>query len=73
MFWLFVEENSTAMTNSLAERQLRKYITYRKKLLLIWSRWENEYVKRMLSLYISCRLANSSPFAQRSSCINKAV
>jgi len=52
------------MTNNLAERQLRKYVIYRKKLLFTWSEWGNQFVERILSLYLSCRLKKTSAFAQ---------
>jgi len=64
MMWLFAKERAIAMTNNLAERQLRKYVIYRKKLLFTWSEWGNQFVERILSLYLSCRLKKTSAFAQ---------
>jgi transposase len=64
MLWRFVKDKAIDMTNNLAERQLRKYVTYRKKLFFTWSDWGNEFVERMLSLFLSCRLSNSNAFAQ---------
>ncbi len=34
MMWLFVKKDGIAMTNNLAERQLRKYVIYRKNYFL---------------------------------------
>lgn len=70
MLWHFVKDKAIDMTNNLAERQLRKYVTYRKKLLFTWSSWGNEFVERMLSLYLTCRLNNDSPFSQLALSIN---
>jgi len=64
MMWLFVKEKGIAMTNNLAERQLGKYVIYRKKLLFTWSEWGNQYVERMLSLYLSYRLRKDNAFAK---------
>lgn len=64
MMWLFVKKQGIAMTNNLAERQIRKYVVYRKKLLFTWSEWGNQFVERMLSLFLTCRLNNSSAFSQ---------
>jgi transposase len=72
MFWLFVKDKAIEMTNNLAERQIRKYVTYRKKLLFTWSTWGNEYVERILSLYLSCRLKKENSFALLLHCINTA-
>jgi transposase len=64
MMWLFVKKQGIAMTNNLAERQIRKYVIYRKKLLFTWSAWGNEFVERMLSLYLTSGLKKTSAFAQ---------
>lgn len=64
MMWLFIKKQGIAMTNNLAERQLRKYVVYRKKLLFTWSDWGNQFVERMLSLYLTCRLNKTSAFSQ---------
>ncbi|WP_394330107.1 IS66 family transposase [Candidatus Amoebophilus asiaticus] len=37
MIWRFAKDKSIEMANNLAERQLRKYVIYRKKLLFTWS------------------------------------
>jgi transposase len=70
MLWRFVKDKAIDMTNNLAERQLGKYVTYGKKLLFTWSTWGNEFVERMLSLYLTCRLNNDSPFSQLAQSIN---
>lgn len=62
MMWLFVKKQGIAMTNNLAERQIRKYVLYRKKLLFTWSDWGNQFVERILSLYLSCRLNKTKAF-----------
>lgn len=64
MMWLFVKKQGIAMTNNLAERQIRKYVLYRKKLLFTWSDWGNQFVERMLSLYLTCRLNKTGAFSQ---------
>lgn len=68
--WRFVENRSIAMTNNLAERQIRKYVLYRKKLLFTWSQWGNEYVERILSLFLTARLNKNNAFAQLKGYIN---
>jgi len=72
MLWRFVEDKAIDMTNNLAERQLRKYVTYRKKLLFTWSTWGEEFVERMLSLFLTCRLNNSNSFDQLLLAINSS-
>lgn len=64
LMWLFVKNRSIEMTNNLAERQLRKYVVYRKKLLFTWSEWGNRFVERILSLYLTAGLRKVSPFRQ---------
>lgn len=70
MMWLFVKKKDIAMTNNLAERQVRKYVLYRKKLLFTWSEWGNQFVERILSLYLTCRLKKASAFTQLSHAIS---
>jgi transposase len=70
MMWRFVKDKTVEMTNNLAERQLRKYVIYRKKLLFTWSNWGNEFVERIQSLYLSCRLSQSNAFTHLLQCIN---
>jgi transposase len=72
MFWRFVRDRTIAMTNNLAERQLGKYVTYRKKLFFTWSDWGNEFVERMLSLFLTTRLAKGNPFSQLTHAISTA-
>jgi transposase len=64
MMWRFLEVEGIEMTNNLAEGQIRKYVIYRKKLLFTWSDWGNQFVERVLSLFLTCRLQNTSPFMQ---------
>jgi len=70
MMWRFVKDKAIEMTNNLAERQLRKYVIYRKKLLFTWSEWGNEFVERIQSLYLSSRLSKRNPFSELTQCIN---
>jgi len=72
MLWRFVKDKAIDMTNNLAERQIRKYVTYRKKLLFTWSTWGEEFVERMLSLFLTCRLNNSNSFHQLLQAINSS-
>jgi transposase len=65
MMWRFIEKEGVEMTNNLAERQIRKYVLYRKKLLFTWSSWGNLFIERIMSLFLSCNLAGkilSLPF-----------
>lgn len=64
MMWRFAKDKAIEMTNNLAERQLRKYVIYRKKLLFTWSEWGNEFVERIQSLYLSSRLSKRNPFSE---------
>lgn len=70
MMWRFAKNKLIEMTNNLAERQLRKYVVYRKKLLFTWSEWGNEFVERIQSLYLSSRLSKRNPFSELIQCIH---
>lgn len=58
MMWRFVDNREIEPTNNLAERQIRKYVVYRKKSLFTWSQRGNEFIERILSLFLTCRLQN---------------
>ena len=62
MMWRFVQREDVDMTNNLAERQLRKFVLYRKKLLFTWSNWGMLFVERMLTLFLSSNLRGDNPF-----------
>jgi hypothetical protein len=47
-------------------------VTYRKKLLFTWSTWGEEFVERMLSLFLTSRLNNSNSFHQLLQAINSS-
>jgi transposase len=53
MMWRFVDQEDVDMTNNLAERQLRKFVIYGKKLLFTWPNWGMLFVERMLNLFLS--------------------
>lgn len=67
--WRFLEDSIIEMTNNLAERQIRKYVMYRKKLLFTWSNWGQEFVERILSLYLTCRQQGVNAFLELKRCI----
>ena len=62
MMWRFVDQKNVEMTNNLAERQLRKFVIYRKKLLFTWSNWGMLFVERVLSLFLSAKLRGHNSF-----------
>ena len=70
MMWRFVDQKDVEMTNNLAERQLRKFVIYRKKLLFTWSNWGMLFVERMLSLFLSSKLRGDNPFQLLLTAIN---
>lgn len=69
MMWRFVDHPEIEPTNNLAERQIRKYVIYRKKSLFTWSQRGNEFIERILSLFLTCRLQNQSSFLKLSNLI----
>jgi transposase len=69
MMWRFVDNREIEPTNNLAERQIRKYVVYRKKSLFTWSDRGNEFVERILSLFLTCRLQKQNPFLNLSKLI----
>jgi transposase len=66
MMWRFVDNREIEPTNNLAERQIRKYVVYRKKSLFTWSQRGNEFIERIFSLFLTCRLQNQSSFLRLS-------
>ena len=66
MMWRFVEVPEVELTNNLAERQIRKYVVYRKKSLFTWSQKGNEFMERILSLFLTCRLQKQNAFSNLS-------
>ena len=62
MMWRFVDNAQIEPTNNLAERQIRKYVVYRKKSLFTWSQRGNEFIERIFSLFLTCRLQNQNSF-----------
>ena len=69
MMWRFVDHPELEPTNNLAERQIRKYVVYRKKSLFTWSDRGNEFVERILSLFLTCRLQKQNSFLELSQLI----
>ena len=70
MMWRFVNNREIEPTNNLAERQIRKYVVYRKKSLFTWSQRGNEFIERILSLFLTCRLQNQNSFLRLSNLIS---
>jgi transposase len=66
MMWRFVGNPEIEPTNNLAERQVRKYVVYRKKSLFTWSQRGNEFIERIFSLFLTCRLQNQNAFLKLS-------
>lgn len=64
MMWLFRHAHNLEPTNNLAERQIRKYVIYRKKSFFTWSRRGEEFIERIMSLFLSCRLQNQNAFSK---------
>ena len=63
MMWRFVKHlDLLEPTNNLAERQLRKYVIYRKRSFFTWSERGNRFLERILSLFLSCRQQQLNPF-----------
>ncbi len=60
MMWRFVENSEIDLTNNLAERQIRKYVIYRKKSFFTWSQRVNEFMERILSLFLTCSAGRES-------------
>ncbi len=69
MMWRFVDNREIEPTNNLAERQIRKYVVYRKKSLFTWSQRGNEFIERILSLFLTCRLQNQNSFLRLSNLV----
>ena len=69
MMWRFVDDPDIEPTNNLAERQIRRYVVYRKKSLFTWSQRGNEFIERIFSLFLTCRLQNQNPFLKLSQLI----
>ena len=69
VMWRFIDHPKLEPTNNLAERQIRKYVVYRKKSLFTWSDRGNEFVERILSLFLTCRLQKQNSFLKLSQLI----
>lgn len=69
MMWRFVDDPEIEPTNNLAERQIRRYVVYRKKSLFTWSQRGNEFIERIFSLFLTCRLQNQNSFLRLSQLI----
>ncbi len=69
MMWRFIDHPEIELTNNLAERQIRKYVVYRKKSLFTWSQRGNEFVERIMSLFLTCRLQKQNSFLKLSDLI----
>lgn len=70
MMWRFVDNREIEPTNNLAERQIRKYVVYRKKSLFTWSQRGNEFIERIFSLFLTARLQNQNSFLRLSNLIS---
>lgn len=69
MMWRFLDNDALEITNNLAERQIRKYVIYRKKNLFTWSERGNQFIERMLSLFMTCKGRQQQAFATLQSLI----
>ena len=73
MMWRFVDNREIEPTNNLAERQIRKYVIYRKKSLFTWSQRGNEFIERIFYLFLTCRLQNQNSFLRLSTIISNST
>ena len=59
MMWKFLEDPlQIPPTNNLAERQIRKYVLYRKTSYFTWAERGERYIERMLSLFLTHQKEN---------------
>ena len=59
MMWKFLEDPlEIPPTNNLAERQIRKYVVYRKTSYFAWAERGEKYIERMLSLFLTYQRDN---------------
>ena len=59
MMWRFLEDPlEIPPTNNLAERQIRKYVVYRKTSYFTWAERGERYIERMLSLFLTHQKEN---------------
>jgi len=59
MMWKFLEDPlEIPPTNNLAERQIRKYVVYRKTSYFTWAERGERYIERMLSLFLTHQKEN---------------
>ncbi len=63
MMWKFLRKPEVIdTTNNLAERQIRRYVIYRKNSFFTWSERGERFVERMLSIFLTSRLNGQNPF-----------
>ncbi|WP_434732634.1 IS66 family transposase [Wolbachia endosymbiont of Zygogramma bicolorata] len=63
MMWKFLRKPEVIeTTNNLAERQIRRYVIYRKNSFFTWSKRGERFVERMLSIFLTSRLNGQNPF-----------
>lgn len=71
MMWRFLDNATLEITNNLAERQIRKYVIYRKKNLFTWSERGNQFIERILSLFMTYKGRQQQPFEVLGSIISQ--
>ncbi|MFT4327372.1 MAG: transposase [Wolbachia pipientis] len=49
-------------TNNLAERQIRRYVIYRKNSFFTWSEHGKRFVEGVMSIFLTSRLNGQNPF-----------
>jgi transposase len=63
MMWKFLQKPEVIeTTNNLAERQIRRYVIYRKNSFFTWSKRGERFIERMLSIFLTSRLNGQNPF-----------
>lgn len=63
MMWKFLENpDKIELTNNLAERQVRKFVCFRKKSFFVWSDRGARFLERLLSMDLTCRLTKENSF-----------
>jgi len=65
MLWKFYQDPlNIPLTNNLAERQIRHYVSYRKNSYFTQSDRGNAFLERVISLYLTWKQQKLNPFQQ---------
>ena len=62
MMWRFLDDpNNIPLTNNHAEQQIRHYVTYRKNSYFTQSKRGNDFLERVISLYLTWKKQGQNP------------